>query len=97
MIRRVAGRPARRGPSELTHLREVAAESREEWRLAHQAVRSTLDGHMTRVYVDGERRRDLECRCSGCALARASWLGGSMDTVRLFSADGYRGRGGAFL
>jgi hypothetical protein len=42
----------------------------ERWRL-RQRLGTALADHPTRVYVNGHRRADLECRCLGCDLARS--------------------------
>ena len=35
-----------------------------------EVLKAATDGHPTFVYVGEERRTDLECRCTGCVVAR---------------------------
>lgn len=56
---------------------EQIDEMRAELRIVRQALAAAIVGHPTFVYVDSgpysqshRRRRDIECKCIGCDLAR---------------------------
>ncbi|AVP71306.1 hypothetical protein [Prescottella equi] len=51
---------------------EALNELRSEWRTLRAVLEAQLAGHPTEVYVDGDRRTDLDCKCQLCGFARAA-------------------------
>lgn len=50
---------------------EALTEMRADLQSIHDVMKGDLEGHPTRVYDRTGERRDLECRCTGCRIARS--------------------------
>ena len=70
---------------------ETINEQRSDLNAVRNAIEAVLDGHATNVYDRGERRSDLECRCTGCQIARSVSFAGPTNHI-----DIHRQRYGLF-
>lgn len=70
---------------------ESLTEYRLQLREIDQVIAGLIEGHPTSVYIDDVNRRDLECQCGGCKVARITQRGLSWSSsVRDIKLKGTR-------